>query len=160
MAAGQDAGTADGELEALAAHLLDQHAELEFAAARDLERLGLVAVGHLDGDVALGLPEQAVADLAGGDLLAFAAGQRAVVDAEGHRQGRRIDRDGGERGGQFRGADGVGDGGLAEAGDGDDVAGFRLLHRHAIQAAERQQLGHPAGLAGGAVGVKDLHRSC
>ena len=33
-------------------------------------------------------------------------------------------------------ADGVGDGGLAEAGDGDDVAGFRLLHRDAVQAAE------------------------
>ena len=64
VVAGQHAGPADGQFEALAAHLLDQHAELQFAAAGDLERLGLVAVGDLDGDVALGLAEQPLADLA------------------------------------------------------------------------------------------------
>ena len=115
-------------------------------------------VGDLDGDVALGLAEQPVADLARGDLLALAAGQRAVVDAEGHRQGRRIDRDGRQRRGQFRRADGVRDGGLGQAGDGDDVAGLGLLHRHAVQAAEGQQLGQPAGFHHVAVRTQHLHR--
>ena len=35
----------------------------------------------------------------------------------------------------------VGDGGVLQPGDGDDVAGFGALHRHARQAAEGQQLG-------------------
>ena len=43
-----------------------------------------------------------------------------------------IDRDVAER---------VGDGGVLETRDGDDVAGFGALHRHAGQAAEGQQLG-------------------
>ena len=42
VAAGQHARPADGQFEALAAHLLDQHAKLQFAAAGDLERVGLV----------------------------------------------------------------------------------------------------------------------
>ena len=41
---------------------LDQHAELQFAAAGDLERILLVALADLDGDVALGLAEQPLAD--------------------------------------------------------------------------------------------------
>ena len=35
----------------------------------------------------------------------------------------------------------VGDGGLGQAGDGDDVAGLGLVDRHALQAAEGQHLG-------------------
>src|SRR6187402_928107 len=46
---------ADRKLETLAAHGLDQHAELELAAAGDLERVLAAAFGDLDGDVAFGL---------------------------------------------------------------------------------------------------------
>ena len=81
-----------------------------------------------------------------------------VVDAERHRQGRRIDRDGFQRAGQFRRADGVGDGAFGQAGHGDDVAGHDLVHRHAIQAAEGQQLGQPAGFDHRAVAAQHLHR--
>ena len=42
-----------------------------------------------------GLAQQAVADHPALHLVAFAAGQRAVVDREGHREGRRVDRLGG-----------------------------------------------------------------
>ena len=40
------------QLEALAAHLLDQHGQLELAAAAHLERLRRLGRPHLDGDVA------------------------------------------------------------------------------------------------------------
>ena len=68
----------DGQLEAFAAHVLDQDAELQFAAAGDLEGvLGLGQIGDVDGDVALGLLHQAVADDAALHLVAFLAGERA-----------------------------------------------------------------------------------
>ena len=86
------ARAADGELETLAAHVLDQHCELQFAAARDLERVAVGAGRDADRDIAFGFAQQALADDAGLDLVALAAGQRTVVDAEGDRQGRRIDR--------------------------------------------------------------------
>ena len=137
---------------------LDQHAELEFAAAGDLEGVGFGGVGDLDGDIAFGLAEQPVADLAGGDLLAFAAGQRAVIDAEGHGQGRRVDRGGGQRGRHFRRADGFRDGGVGQPGHGDDIAGAHLIDRDALQAAEGEQLGQAAGFDHLAVEVADLDR--
>jgi hypothetical protein len=44
LLAQHDARTADGELEAFAAHVLDEHGELQFATAGDLEG---VVVGRL-----------------------------------------------------------------------------------------------------------------
>ena len=41
-------------------------------------------------------------------------------------------------------AEGVGDGALGEAGDGDDVAGFGFLERRALDAAEGEDLGDAA----------------
>ena len=46
---------------------------------------------HLQRDVALQLALEPVADLPAGDELAFAAGERRVVDAEVHRQRRLVD---------------------------------------------------------------------
>ena len=43
--AGQHLRLADGELEALAAQDLDQHRELQFAAALDFPRVGALGVG-------------------------------------------------------------------------------------------------------------------
>ena len=51
-----DTGTRDGQFKAFAAHGLDQHGKLQFAAAGDVE--GILVVRFLDAqcDVALGLP--------------------------------------------------------------------------------------------------------
>ena len=146
------------QLEALAPHGLDQDAELQFAAAGDLHRILVVGFAHAQRDVAFGLAQQAVADHAAGDLVAFGAGERRIVDAERHRQRRRIDRLRRDRRLDLGIADGVRDGGFRQAGDGDDVAGFGLVDRNALEAAERQHLGDAAGLDQLAVVVEHLHR--
>ncbi len=98
----EHARAADRQLEALAAHRLDQHAELQLAAAGDLERVLLGALGQADRDIALGLALQPVADHAALHLVAVAAGIGAVVDREAHRQRRRIDRAGARAAGSRR----------------------------------------------------------
>ena len=50
--AGDDLGLADGELEALAAHHLDEHRELELAASLHLPRVGAVGGEHAQRHVA------------------------------------------------------------------------------------------------------------
>ena len=67
----------DRQLEALAAHVLDQHAHLQLAAAGDLEGLAAGGVADLDRDVRLGLAHQPLADDPALHLVAVAAGQRA-----------------------------------------------------------------------------------
>jgi hypothetical protein len=62
---------------------------------------------------------------------------------------RRLDRRIGE---------GVGDGRLDEAGDGHDLARFGAFDRHAIEAAEREDLGRAALLNDIAVDVERLDR--
>ena len=74
--ADDDLGLADGQLEALAAHDLDEDRELQLAAALDLPRVRALGVVHADRDVADQLRPQAVLDLAGGELVAVLAGQR------------------------------------------------------------------------------------
>ena len=103
----QHLGARDRELEALAPHGLDQNAELQLAAARHLDRVLVGGFGDLERHVALGLAEQPVADHAAGDLVAFGAGERGIVDPERHGEGRRIHRLGRQRIGDLRIADGV-----------------------------------------------------
>ena len=141
-----DARARHRELEAFAAHGLDQDRELQFAAAGDFHRILVGGLDHAQRDVAFGLLQQAVADHAARHLVAFGAGERRVVDDERHRHGRRIDRLRLDRGLDGRIAEGVGDGALGEAGDGDDVAGFGFLDRRALEAAEGEDLGDAAGL--------------
>jgi len=57
----------------LAAHLLDQHRELELAAAADLERLARLGRTNLDRDVAEHLALEPCLDLAARDVLALAS---------------------------------------------------------------------------------------
>ena len=77
-------------------------------------------------------------------LVAFGAGKRRIVDAEGHRQGRRIDRLRRQRRAHLGRADGVRNGGVGQAGDGDDVAGGGLVETDALEPAKGEHLGHAA----------------
>ena len=89
--ADHDLRLADGELEALAAHRLDEHRELQLAAALHLPRVGALGREHAQRHVADELLLQPVLDLARGELLAVLAREHRRVDADGHRQARLVD---------------------------------------------------------------------
>ncbi len=148
----------NAELEALAAHGLDENGELQFAASGD--DMGVGIQGRLDAkrDIALGLPIEPVANDAARHFVAFRAGEGAVVDGEGHRQGRRINRLGGERLHFLRVAERVGDVELLQAGDGDDVARDRFVDRRALDAAEGQDFRYAPLLDQIAVAVEHFDR--
>ena len=100
-------------------------------------------------------------DLAAGDVLALAPGERRGVDAERHPQGRRVDVEPRQRPRVGRVGEGVADGHLGQPGDADDVARAGLLDVDAVDAVRGLEAGDraaqrhgPAGLdrAGGVVG--------
>ena len=72
-----DLRLADRELEALAPHRLDEHGELELAAALHLPGVGALGVEHAHGDVADELLLEPVAHLARGQLRARTARRAA-----------------------------------------------------------------------------------
>src|SRR5262249_9467303 len=119
------ARTRDGELEALSTHRLDQDAELQFTASGHF--VGILAVlvlSDADSDVALGFPQQPIADDTALELVALLSCERTVVDAEQHSERRRVDRLCRQRRLHRRIAKCVGDRGLRNAGNGHDVAGL------------------------------------
>ena len=68
---------ADGQLEAFAAHVLEQNAEVQFATTGDVEHVAIRRVMHAQRHVGQQFLVQAIADLAAGNELAFGASQRA-----------------------------------------------------------------------------------
>ena len=89
----EDLRLADRELEAFAAHVLDQDGQVQFAAAGDAEHIGVGGLLDAQRDVALQFAHQAIADLTAGHELALASGERRGVDLEGHRERRFGDID-------------------------------------------------------------------
>jgi hypothetical protein len=138
-------GAAGLELEAFAAHLLDQDGQLELAAAADLERVARFRGQDLDRDVAQDLAIEAGLDLAAGHELAFAAGQRRGVDPEGHPQRGRVDVQARQRPGIGRVGQGVADRDLGQAGDRHDVARPCLGDLDPLDAVGGLEAGHRPG---------------
>ena len=130
----QHVGLADAELVPLAAHVLDQHAEVHDAAPLDLEGLRRAGRGQLQGDVPqAGLlePRQQVP---AGHVATLLARERGVVDLEDHRDGRLVDADRRQRLGVLEVGQRVTHGQVLDAGDDRDVAGRDLLGRHALES--------------------------
>ncbi len=133
---------ADGELEALAAHVLDEDGEGELSAALHLPRIRTSDVDDLEGDVADELLVETVLDHASGELVALdLAHERGGVGADRHRDGGVVDRDGRQRTHVLGVGDGLADGDVLETGDGDDVAGACGIGRIALECACLQELG-------------------
>ena len=132
---------AHGQLEALAAHHLDEDRQLQLAAALDL--VGVRALGglHTQGHVADQLLVETRLDLAGGDLVAVFAGQRRGVDAERDRHGGLIDGDHGQRPRVAEVGERLADRHLGDAGDGDDLARAGLRRVDAFERVGHVQLG-------------------
>ena len=82
---GDDLGLADGELESLTTHLLDEDGQLQLAAALHLPHVRSVGVGHLDGDVADEFLVEAGLEETRGELVTGPTRQRRGVDTDRHR---------------------------------------------------------------------------
>ena len=119
---GQNVRGRDLQLIAFAAHGLDEDGQMHLTTAHDTEGIGGGGILHLQSDVLQQLFLQTVTDLAAGDILALTAGQRAVVDGEGHLDGGVVDLHEGQRLHAGGAAQGVADGDVRQAGEGHDVA--------------------------------------
>ena len=153
VGAGQHARAADGQLEALAAHL-SRSARRAAARrgrpprtprSRGCRRTLMATLPSASRNSRSRIMREVT-------FLPFAAGQRAVVDR------KVIASVGGSTGmaGMRRctsGAPIVSARSSSRPAIGDDVAGLGALDRHAVEAAEGQQLGHPCQLDHRAVGV-------
>src|SRR5690606_2638033 len=90
--AGHDLRLADGELEALAAHVLNEDRELKLTATLHLPRVRATDVVHADRHVTDELAVQTLLDHASGELVALdLAGQRRGVGADRHRDAGLVD---------------------------------------------------------------------
>ena len=157
---GQNVRGADLQLIAFAAHRLDQDGQMHLAAAHDAE--GIVRGGILDlqGDILQQLAHQAVTDLAGGDILALLAGERGIVDREGHLDRGVVDLNKGQ-GLHLAGvADRVADGNIGQTRKRNNIAGLCALDRLTAVGLEVEQLGDAAAhMHIGVVPVADLNRA-
>src|SRR6478752_566246 len=137
-----DLRLADGQLVALAAHLLDEDGERELTTALDLPGVRTLRVEDAQRHVADELLVEAVLDHAGRDLrAAHLADHRARVGADGHRDGRLVDGDERQRDRVLGVGEGLADRDLGDARDGDDVTGAGLLRRLALEGLGHEQLG-------------------
>src|SRR6185312_54586 len=136
----QHLGARYRELVAFASHVLDQNRQVQLAATGDAQDIRLVSVLDAQGDVALQLALQPLAQLAAGDILPLAAGVGRGVDLKVHRQGRLVDADRRQARGRERVAHRQADVHILDAGDRHDVPGKGLLHRGSLQAVEGEHL--------------------
>ena len=157
VAAQQNLRPRHRQLEAFAPHRLDQDAELQLAAAGDLHRVTSRSDSRTRSAT---LPSASrsrrsrITRLV--TLSPSVPAKRRIVHAERHRERRRIDRLRRHRRLDLGRADRVRHGGVRQPGDGDDVAGLRLVDRHALEPAECQHLGDAAALDQFAVVVEHL----
>src|SRR5260370_15088538 len=138
---GDDARFAHAQLEAFAAHVLDEDGQVQQAAAGDVELLALLGAGDdAQGDIGFQLSHKAIAQLPAGDIGPFLAGKRRIVDAEVHVQGRLVDLDGRQGHGLIEVGHGVADVHFLQADHGADVAGGNLVRLDPAQAIENVKL--------------------
>ena len=122
---------------------------MHLAAARDVERIRAL-LRHMQGDILEELALQAVAQIAGRDVLALLARERRIVDGERHLDGRVGDLHEGQRLHLLRRTDRAADGDVRHAGERDDLACPCLLNgifAEAVELIERDDLAL-SGVAG------------
>ena len=140
--AGQHLRLADGELEPLAPHDLDEHRELELAAALHFPDVRARRRLHAQGDVPDELPLEPGDQRARRHLVALGPGERGRVDPQGHGQGRLVDGAHRKRPRIVQVRDRLADRHLGQAGERDDLAGARLVGGDAVERLRDVELGH------------------
>src|SRR5216684_5461093 len=128
------------QLVAFAAHVLQENREVQLAAPRDEEHVGVGCLLHAQGDVALQLAEQAFPQLPAGDEAPFLPGEGRGVDLEVHGERGLVDAEHRQRLGSERVGESDPDRGLLHPGHEHDVAYRRLVHRDSFQAAKTHDL--------------------
>ncbi len=113
---------------------------MKLATTSHFEHVGVARVGDAQGDVLQQFLLEALANLAAGDVLAFAAGQRRGVDHEVHGQRGLVDRDRLHAFETLGVAQGDADVDLRNAGHQHDVARFGELGGFALQSFEGEYL--------------------
>ena len=142
----QHARLPDRQLEALAAHHLDQHGQLQLAAPLHLPCVRAIRLAHTQRNVADQLGLQARVDLTCGELLPLQPGQRRGVDADRDRHRRLIDPDHLQRARIVGVGQRLADRDLGHAGHRNDLARPRLAGLHALERLGHVQLGRERAL--------------
>src|SRR5208282_2469799 len=123
-----------------------ENGKLQLAAAENFKGVSAAGFFHAQGDVGEQLFVEALAEIAGGDIVAFASAEGRSVDGEEHGNGRLIDDDRRQRRGILGAGNRLSDGDAFDASDGNDVG--------ALEAAEAEELGDFC-LVEGAVALGD-----
>ncbi len=124
-----------------AAHVFEQYGNMHFAAAEDFERIALRKV-HFKTDVDLELFLQTLFDLAAGNELALAAGERRGVRHEAQADCRLIHLNGRKRRRGFIVCEGLADIHIREAGNESDVSGVDGISLYLAGAFKCRNLDH------------------
>ena len=117
---------------------------MHFATAHNAEGIGSGRILHLQSNVLQQFLLQTVTDLTAGNVLALTAGQRAVIDGEGHFHGGVVDLHKGQRLHIGGAAQGVADGHIGQAGESHDIAGGDVIAGLTAISLEVVQLGQTA----------------
>ncbi len=121
-----------GKFIAFPPHVLNEYGQMELPPAGNLQAVWAVGFFHPQGYVCVQFPEQTVSDMAGGDEFPFLPGKGAVIYNKVHGNGRLGNLLEINGAGVFRGADGVADMDIRNAGNGYNGANFRFCHVYFI----------------------------
>ena len=150
------AGHADAHLEAFAAHVFEEDAQMHQASSRDHEFFRSFTLLDLQGHVAFQFLVEAILELARGDKLAFTSNEGTVIDPEGHMQGGFIDEDRRQGGWILEAGDGVADLDVFDTDHRTDVPRLGSLDLLATEPLEEVQFLYTS-LARFCVGAEDLN---
>ena len=109
---------------------------MQLAAAGYLEGFRGIRFLHPQGHICVQLPEQSVPEMPAGHVFALLAGEGGIVDDEVHGDGglgNLLERD---RDRIFRGAEGISDVDVRNAGNGHDGTDGSFLYFYLVQAVE------------------------
>ena len=116
---------------------------MQLAAARYFEHVGVGGVLDRSATLLMSFALQALAQLAAGDELAFAPGERRGVDLEIHGERRLVDLEQRQRFGMLGVGERDADADFLDAVDEHDVAGLRFLGRPRARGLRTSAPGSP-----------------
>src|SRR5215469_2552336 len=133
-------GFAHHEFETFTAHGFDKDGKLQFTAAENTKGFGSFRVFNANGNIGEEFLGETIAQVAGGEVSAFAPTKRAGIDGKDHGEGGLVDGQRFERSRILDGGDAFTDLNAFDAGDGNDVASRDAVGLIALEAAKRVEL--------------------